>query len=234
MTAAAAWPEALFDARSRSLAAFLIDPAGRARRLDTSRWHARASDADRQVLKRVEGPVLDVGCGPGRLVAELAASGMDALGLDCSATAVSETARRGAPVLHASVFAPLPRTGDWRTVLLLDGNVGIGGDPVALLRRCAQLLAPEGRVLIETEAPQVVGHRGRFRVIAARDGAVERALAASGAGDGMEPVSGSFPWATVSAGQLGGLAASSGFELTEIWTSDHRWFAELSAGPDAA
>ena len=35
------------------------------------------------------------------------------------------------------MFEPLPGEGRWGTVLLLDGNVGIGGDPVALLERAA-------------------------------------------------------------------------------------------------
>lgn len=234
MTVAAAWPEPLFEHRTRPLTAFLIDPDGRSRRLDTSRWHAPASLADRKVLARVDGPVIDVGCGPGRLVAELVAAGVDALGVDCSATAVGETARRGAPVLHASVFAPLPRTGQWRTVLLLDGNVGIGGDPAALLARCAQLLAPKGRVLIETEAPHVAGHRGRFRVVTTDDVDADTTRVSPGPGVEFRPTSSSFPWATVSAGQIAGLGESSGFELTDIWTAGNRWFAELTAGQRAA
>jgi len=34
---------------------------------------------------------------------------------------------------------------------LADGNIGIGGLPARLLFRCAQLLAPDGRLLIEAE-----------------------------------------------------------------------------------
>ena len=36
-------------------------------------------------------------------------------------------------------------------VVLADGNIGIGGDPVALLRRCRELLAESGTVLLELE-----------------------------------------------------------------------------------
>ena len=49
--------------------------------------------------------------------------------------------RRGGAALRRDVFAPLPGEGRWYTALLADGNVGIGGDPVALLqpapRRCS-------------------------------------------------------------------------------------------------
>ena len=43
-------------------------------------------------------------------------------------------ARRGVTFLERSVFDRVPGAGRWRTALLLDGNIGIGGDPVALLR----------------------------------------------------------------------------------------------------
>lgn len=43
--------------------------------LEVERWCARADAADMDVLEHCEGAVLDVGCGPGRLVAELAARG---------------------------------------------------------------------------------------------------------------------------------------------------------------
>jgi hypothetical protein len=36
---------------------------------------------------------------------------------------------RGAVGLERSVFARVPATGRWRTALLLDANVGIGGAP---------------------------------------------------------------------------------------------------------
>ncbi|NEA07346.1 class I SAM-dependent methyltransferase, partial [Streptomyces sp. SID10692] len=38
--------------------------------LDVERWCSGAGSADLSALHRCEGPVLDVGCGPGRLVAE--------------------------------------------------------------------------------------------------------------------------------------------------------------------
>ena len=86
------------------------------------------------------GPVLDVGCGPGRFVIGLAQRGTVALGVDPAPAAVALCRSRGAPVLQKSVFDPLPGQGRWRTVLLADGNIGIGGDPAAAaapLRRTA-------------------------------------------------------------------------------------------------
>lgn len=126
--------------------------------LEVERWCARADPVDLDVLDRCEGTVLDVGCGPGRLVAELAARGRTALGIDVSEAAVDHTARLGGPALQRSVFEPLPGEGRWGTVLLMDGNVGIGGDPDALLERVAVLLAPCGLLIAET-APVDVDER---------------------------------------------------------------------------
>ena len=49
--------------------------AGEIVELDVARWLAGADDADDTVLDRCTGPVLDIGCGPGRFVSSLNARG---------------------------------------------------------------------------------------------------------------------------------------------------------------
>ncbi|HEY1823596.1 MAG TPA: class I SAM-dependent methyltransferase, partial [Trebonia sp.] len=111
---------------------------GRALPLQVSRWCAPPDAADEELLRHCRGPVLDVGCGPGRLTIALTERGIPALGVDISQAAVARTRQAGAPALHRSVFDPLPGQGRWATVLLADGNIGIGGMPASLLHRCAQ------------------------------------------------------------------------------------------------
>ena len=95
--------------------------------------------------------MLDIGCGPGRFVHAAIMAGHLTLGIDISATAVRIAQEHGLPVLRRSVFQDLPGEGTWGTALLIDGNIGIGGDPAALLRRCAELVRDDdGRVLVET------------------------------------------------------------------------------------
>ncbi len=64
------------------------------------------------------------------------------LGIDVVPEAVEQTRRRGASALQRDLFDALPGEGRWQTALLADGNVGIGGDPVALLARTRDLVQP--------------------------------------------------------------------------------------------
>jgi SAM-dependent methyltransferase len=176
-------------------------------------WVGAADDADRELLARAEGLVLDAGCGPGRLVAELAAQGREAVGVDISPAAITLTRALGATAVHRSLFEPLPGEGAWDTVLLADGNIGIGGDPVALLARCRELLAPGGRVLAELDPPGTGLRADRVRL--------ER-----GAERGSW-----FPWAHVGVDAVAGPARTAGLEMDATWERDGRWFASLAARP---
>jgi SAM-dependent methyltransferase len=171
------------------------------------RWLGRVDAVEEALLRRARGPVLDVGCGPGRHVLALQRRGVDALGLDASPDAVRLARSRGARVVQGSVFDPID--GRFATVLLLDGNLGIGGDPGALLRRARELLQPGGAVLADVGEP-----RSRSRRLALR---LRHA----------EEVSTPFPWAVVSASDIGPLARASGFAVVERWSDPLRWFVEL-------
>ncbi len=184
--------------------------------LDPARWHADPSADEEALLGEVDGPVLDVGCGPGRLALALARRAVVTLGVDPAPGACALARKRGVPVLQRSVFDPLPGQGRWRTVLLVDGNVGIGGDPVRLLRRCRDLLAGSGTVLAEVEPPSGAGWR------------VHRARLERGSEHGPW-----FSWAVVDADGIVGLAAAAGLSLLRLQpiASETRWFAHLVRTP---
>jgi SAM-dependent methyltransferase len=165
--------------------------------------------AEHRLLERVDGPVLDVGCGPARHALRLAESGVVTLGIDISLPALAVARERGAPVLHRSIFEHVPGHGRWGTALLLDGNIGIGGDPAALLRRAAELLAPSGRALVELEPPGSPLRQEQVRLCHAG-----RASAW-------------FPWAFVGADHIEGVARDAGLGEVETWTVEGRWFASL-------
>ena len=102
------------------------------------------SPGDKSLLDRCEGPTLDIGSGPGRLTVALAERGIPALGIDITPYAVDLARSSGALVMLRDVFDRVPGTGRWTTVLLADGNIGIGGDPAALLRRVGRTARAAG------------------------------------------------------------------------------------------
>jgi len=72
---------------------------GTALPLDPGRWHAEPTAGEEALLAAVTPPVLDVGCGPGRLVLGLARRGAVALGVDPAPAACALARDRGAAVL---------------------------------------------------------------------------------------------------------------------------------------
>ncbi|CAN5626984.1 class I SAM-dependent methyltransferase [soil metagenome] len=178
-------------------------------KLEVDRYMSAPSPAERELLGRAPAPVLDVGCGPGRHVLALVESGRLALGLDVAPSAVDIAIKRGAPVMLRSVFERVPAAGRWASALLLDGNIGIGGNPQALLARLAELLRSDGRVLAELEAPGTSTRALNVRIEW---------------GDRISPA---FPWARVGVDDIGDVASSAGYRLDEIWCAEGRWFAQM-------
>jgi len=179
--------------------------------MDFARWSAAADHVDFTLLSAVTGPLLDIGCGPGRMVRAAMDLGMLALGVDVSAAAVSYATENGLNVIQGSVFDTLPLEGQWQTVLLVDGNIGIGGDPGALLERCRRLLAPSGEAVVEVHEDPDRDHTYTGTLVDAH---------------GRE--SETFPWAEIGVTRLVELAADHGLQLTQRWNLDGRTFCRLA------
>lgn len=177
--------------------------------MNLQRWLDSTAVEDEELLGKAIEPVLDVGCGPGRHLVSLNERGIVAMGVDASAHAVQMATSRGVPALQRSVFDPLPGTGRWGTLLILDGSIGIGGDPEALVCRGAELLRRGGLILVEIEPP----------------GARTRILRARLEADGEHTLW--FPWALVGIDSITELAAACELEVKEKWSSGMRWFASL-------
>jgi SAM-dependent methyltransferase len=173
------------------------------------RYLGPADATDARILEGIRGPVLDVGCGPGRHLRALAARGVFALGVDLSPAAVELAEGGGARAVVGSIFDELPGGGSWRSALLLDGNIGIGGDPARLLKRIGALLCEDGEVLVELEGPDQATEYLRVRL------------------ETDDQVSSWFRWARVSALDVRDLARSGGFAVHEQWSLAGRWFAWL-------
>jgi SAM-dependent methyltransferase len=192
---------------------YLRDAYGDGRRhlMDIGRWNADADDADLTLLSSVTGPVLDIGSGPGRMVRAAMNLGLDALGIDVSPTAVDVARALGGSFLQRSIFDPLPGEGTWQTALLVDGNIGIGGDVPTLIARCRDLLAPSGEIVIELDGDpdheeqylaEVVDSRGRR--------------------------SASFRWAAIGRNRLALMLPTLGLDLIQSWELSARSFCRLA------
>jgi SAM-dependent methyltransferase len=181
--------------------------------LSGDRWAAPPSAVDERVLAELDGPVLDVGCGPGRIVRALAQRGVMAMGIDVTPAAVRRARVEGTSVLRRSVFDPVVGEGRWRTALLLDGNIGIGGDPVPLLARLDALLCHGGRIVVETGPPGT-------------SSGVERAhLEVDG------EIGPTFAWQAVGSDRLAVLASAAGLRVERSWQDTGRWFSFLAGTP---
>jgi SAM-dependent methyltransferase len=179
--------------------------------MDVARWNAGADDADLTLLRSVAGPVLDIGCGPGRMVRAAAGLGLEVLGVDVSPTAVAIATEAGLPVLERSVFDAVPGEGSFQTALLVDGNVGIGGDVPALLVRCRSLLTATGEIVVELHPDDGRDSTYTGRLVDARGAESEL-----------------FPWAEIGLRPMTELAARLGFTLLQSWTIDGRTFCRLA------
>ncbi|MGW4768712.1 methyltransferase domain-containing protein [Nocardia sp. NPDC004278] len=205
----------IFDLALTGEDCWVRDSDGRRHRLRTRRWlgfDAADSRADTALTCCCDGPTVDLGCGPGRLVTALLRRGVIALGVDISPMAVAATRFRGAPALRRDLFEPLPGSGRWSYAILADGNIGIGGDPVRILTRAGELLARDGIAVVEFARPGtgVVSHPIRLET--------------------RTRVGEWFPWARVGVDRAEDLAVAAGFRVLAAMEVSGRYIGWLRWG----
>lgn len=179
--------------------------------MNFARWNGAADAVDVTLLASVRGPVVDVGCGPARMVRAALAMGLEVLGLDVSPAAIELGREAGLPMHEGSIFDRLPSEGAWHTVLLVDGNIGIGGDVTRLLTRCAELLAVDGEVVVEIDPDPARDHRYTGRLVDIHGGSSEE-----------------FPWAEVGLAGVTRRSAAAGLAVRQAWSAGNRSFCRLA------
>lgn len=190
---------------------------GRVQELPIANWLGGLGadhNFDSAVVALCEGRTLDLACGPGRLVCQLISRGIPALGVDWSAQAVKLALSRGAPIVNADIFGPLPDTGHWDTVLLADGNIGVGGDPLRLLARAGELLARRGRCIVEFDTTPTGVSVDWVRL------------------ETSHSIGPWFRWASVGIGSAAALARRVGLEVDAVHHIGERVVAILTPPPD--
>ena len=130
--------------------------------------------------------------------------------MDSSAVAVDMTRRRGGTAIHRDLFSPLPGEGSWQHVLLIDGNIGIGGNPIRTLRRAAELLAHGGTVIVELDTPAITLCHEMLRW------------------ETEQHLGQWFPWSRVGIRALGAIAQSAGLLVSHVVEIHERVIAVLT------
>ncbi|WP_052663509.1 class I SAM-dependent methyltransferase [Psychromicrobium lacuslunae] len=192
-----------------------IDLAGRVTpmRFQLQDWAAAAQPIERRLLRQVTGPLLDVGCGPGRMLNAAERLGTEAWGVEPHPFAADQARAKGLVVLQQSIFDPLPgrlETHYFSAVLLLDGNIGIEGNPDRLLQRLHTLTASRGTLIVETDIDEQIAQR-------------YTAVLEDSQGRRSDP----FNWARFGLGALSRLAPKHGWEPARTVRKGERTFCLL-------
>lgn len=111
----------------------------------------------REVMPRIRGPVLDVGCGAGRHALWLQEHGQEVLAVDVSPGALAVCRARG---VRRTLLAPITSLngdlGAFRSLLLLGNNFGLVGNPRRArwwLRRARTFTAQDARIYADSTDP---------------------------------------------------------------------------------
>ncbi|MRK00184.1 SAM-dependent methyltransferase [Aeromicrobium sp. S22] len=189
-------PTSAYDAAFSGKATQVVGDSGGHEPFEVGVWSSDPDWIDHALfIDPCDGATLDVGCGPGRLVGEIARRDVPAMGIDVSIEAVRQTRFRGADALLGDIFLEIPDEGEWKYALLADGNLGIGGDPARLLARLREVLSPDGVVIAE------VAEHGAGLVREERQLLVEGRLSVA------------FDWAVVGLDAIEAVAAEGGMRV---------------------
>jgi SAM-dependent methyltransferase len=116
------------------------------------------NESEKLAAKEIVGPVLDVGCGVGRIGDYVKGKGLEYYGIDISPLAVKMCHKGG----HQNVYLmsadniELDRK-DFKTILLFGNNFGIMGEPekvVKMLEGFHELTTEDAKVLASSRSPE--------------------------------------------------------------------------------
>lgn len=121
----------------------------------------RRADADFSAMylpASSRGRVLDVGCGRGEMMELLSALGWSVYGIDVDPKAVEVTRSRGLPAECAAIWSDTLGRGTF-DVIWMSHVIEHVHQPVEVLRRCRELLAPGGTLVAVTPNSESWGYQ---------------------------------------------------------------------------
>ena len=124
-----------------------------------------------ELLSRLSGRVLDVGCGVGRHLLWLQEHGIEAVGIDHSPGAIEVCRQRGCRDVHVGAPADLEFPEDhFDAAIMFGNNAGIGGTAEGceeIFRRLARWVRPGGLLIAEGREAAVANSPGHAEYDAA-------------------------------------------------------------------
>ena len=112
---------------------------------------------EQEILERLQGRVLDVGCGPGHHVVWLQEQGIEVVGIDDSPGAVEVAQARGCRQAHVMDCTEIDFPSDhFDAALLMGNNLGIAGTPERteqMYRALNRMVRPGGLLIGDGASP---------------------------------------------------------------------------------
>ena len=110
-------------------------------------WH----EIEKEAIKWVQGRVLDVGCGAGRIALYLQNNGHRVLGIDISPKAIEVCQLRGVKeTKNISITQVSSQLGEFDTIMMMGNNFGLFANPQRarwLLKRFRGMTSPEAKIV---------------------------------------------------------------------------------------
>jgi SAM-dependent methyltransferase len=142
---------------------FVTDSQGRQYVAPIEEWQ----ESERLAIPLAKSPVLDMGCGAGRVGQYLIHQGLDWVGLDVSPGAIEACRRRGLDSVHLMSAEEIKlRRRDFRTVILFGNNFGVVGDKgkvVKMLKQLHKLTTPDAIILAGSRDPKVTDEEAHLK-----------------------------------------------------------------------
>ncbi|MFQ5809156.1 MAG: class I SAM-dependent methyltransferase [Armatimonadota bacterium] len=136
-------------------------------------FDVKVSPQEEDALQHARGRLLDIGCGPGRVLLYLQKRGLEVTGIDSSPLTVEVARERGARDVRLMSLAELDfPAGSFETALFFGNNFGLAGTLDAtrdVLRTLHDVLSADGRIIGQschataTEKPEHLRYQAQNR-----------------------------------------------------------------------
>jgi SAM-dependent methyltransferase len=178
--------------------------------------------AERASVRLMQGRVLDVGCGAGRVALDLQRRGREVVALDTSPLAVRAATIRGVKEVWRSPLEELgPKLADFDSLVLFGNNFGIFGTPRRARRDLSALAAhtkPSARIFVESTSAYFGGAPGFDRTYYRRNRAKGTAPGQGRFRFLYEDLRGPwFDWLYVSPGEMNELLRDTGWHQRRVF-----------------